>query len=78
MTFQTTGRKNHKLFFISGIGDESHGLFGYIKARGDEEDGDEQHLRLKRSKKYCAALPVAATLRSTLENRPKAGVRFDR
>lgn len=33
------GGSRHKLFFTAGIGDESHGLFGYIKAKeGDEDD----------------------------------------
>jgi hypothetical protein len=38
-----SGAKNngsrHKLFFTAGIADESHGLFGFIKAgRGEEEE----------------------------------------
>jgi uncharacterized protein (TIGR03118 family) len=30
----------HKLFFTAGIGDETHGLFGFIKARREEEEDD--------------------------------------
>jgi uncharacterized protein (TIGR03118 family) len=33
------GGSRHKLFFTVGIADESHGLFGFIKAgRGKEEE----------------------------------------
>lgn len=35
------GGGRHKLFFTAGIGDESHGLFGFIKAGHREEEGDE-------------------------------------
>ncbi len=36
------GGSRHKLFFTAGIADESHGLFGFIKAHGEDEDsGDE-------------------------------------
>ncbi len=33
----------HKLFFTAGIADESHGLFGFIKARGEGEDSESEH-----------------------------------
>jgi uncharacterized protein (TIGR03118 family) len=40
-----SGAKNngsrHKLFFTAGIADESHGLFGFLKAGREEEGGDE-------------------------------------
>ncbi len=40
-----SGAKNngsrHKLFFTAGIADESHGLFGFIKAGRGEEEEDE-------------------------------------
>jgi len=34
------GGSSHKLFFTAGIADESHGLFGFIKA-GPEDENDE-------------------------------------
>ena len=34
------GGSRHKLFFTAGIADESHGLFGFIKAGREEEEED--------------------------------------
>lgn len=36
--------KRHHLLFTAGIGDEGHGLFGIIRARGQDEDKDEDDL----------------------------------
>jgi uncharacterized protein (TIGR03118 family) len=38
------GGSRHKLFFTAGIADESHGLFGFVKA-GREEEGEQGHGR---------------------------------
>lgn len=35
------GGSRHKLFFTAGIGDETHGLFGFLKARREEREEDE-------------------------------------
>ena len=31
---------DHRLYFTAGIGDESHGLFGFIKRSEEQEDHD--------------------------------------
>ena len=31
---------NHRLYFTAGIGDESHGLFGFIKRSGEQDEHD--------------------------------------
>jgi len=33
---------DHRLYFTAGIGDESHGLFGFIK-RSEEQDDHDPH-----------------------------------
>jgi hypothetical protein len=33
---------DHRLYFTAGIGDESHGLFGFIK-RSEEQDDHDSH-----------------------------------
>jgi uncharacterized protein (TIGR03118 family) len=36
---KNNGSRRH-LFFTAGIGDESHGLFGFIRAGRDEDEGE--------------------------------------
>ncbi len=34
------GGSSHRLFFTAGIADESHGLFGFIRARHEDDEDD--------------------------------------